>query len=201
MKHIVQSDFYNRDVLLETLGHTQMKAKTFHRHYCASPPSDRLIKLPLRCSPWVSDFHWHWFDVFTLSLWVYHITASIPPPFPGSAAPMGLWFIVLSNSYMSCILCMRCKNAIHLKRAAAALLPLWRESVCKGIFYKLHQHDGFHLLSLCSFVQLDFSISISGIDSFFFFHIFLYLRMTFACPQRTGVNWFDSEQETEEKKR
>lgn len=69
---------------------------------------------------------------------------------------------------------MRCKNAIHLKRAAAALLPLWRESVCKGIFYKLYQHDGFHLLSLCSFVQLDFSISISGIDFLFFLHFFVF---------------------------
>lgn len=158
---------------METLRHTQMKAKTFHRHYCASPPSDRLINLPLHCSPESQIF----IGIDLMSSHSHHrLNLSL---FPGSTAPMRLWFIVLSNSYMYCILCVRCKNAIHLKLAAAercssSAPPLdsrtpVKESICKGTFYKLYQHDGFHLLSLCSFVQLDFSISISGIDFYFYF--------------------------------
>lgn len=58
-----------------------------------------------------------------------------------------------------------------------------KESICKGTFYKLYQHDGFHLLSLCSLVQLDFSISISGIDFYFIFFVFV---NDFHLPSENG---------------
>lgn len=48
----------------------------------------------------------------------------------------------------------------RLNGAAAAVHP--HRSFRKGTFSTLFRHDGLHLLSLCSFLQLDSSISILG---------------------------------------
>lgn len=72
-------------------------------------------------------------------------------------------------------LCTVCKSAIHfsdgLNGAAAAAHP--HILLCKGTFSTLFRHDGVHLLSSCSFLQLDSSISIFRLLIFSDFHLAL----------------------------